>query len=93
MLPVSAHDAAACDLDGAVDGECAVCGRVRLLVAPPCTEGHGADCPDRICAECGTAVFLNPVLASADPSGNVLRSCEAAAAGRRSRPVRQSYRA
>jgi hypothetical protein len=42
--------------------DCAVCGRRRLLVAPPCAEGHGADCPDRICAECGTAVFLDPVV-------------------------------
>jgi hypothetical protein len=44
------------------DAACPVCGRGNTLVAPECAEGHGADCPDRLCVACGIAVFLDPVL-------------------------------
>ena len=38
--------------------DCPVCGHENVLVAPDCTEGHGADCPDRLCVDCGTALFV-----------------------------------
>lgn len=44
------------------DAACPVCGRGNALVAPECAEGHGADCPDRLCVACGIAVFVDPVL-------------------------------
>lgn len=44
--------------------DCPVCGRVDTLVAPACAEGHGADCPDRICVSCGTALFVDPVVSA-----------------------------
>ncbi|WP_047222613.1 MULTISPECIES: hypothetical protein [Protofrankia] len=39
---------------------CPQCGDERGFEQPPCSDGHGADCPDRACVDCGTAVFLNP---------------------------------
>lgn len=42
-----------------------MCGRAGALVAPSCDEGHGDECPDRICADCGVAVFLDPVVTAA----------------------------
>ena len=34
------------------------------LEAPPCPDGHGAECPDRACVECGTALLLDPPMIS-----------------------------
>ncbi|MGH3494950.1 MAG: hypothetical protein ACRDQ1_17175 [Sciscionella sp.] len=42
---------------------CSICGRLRVFEQPPCTDGHGADCPDRVCVACGAAVFLDPAVA------------------------------
>jgi hypothetical protein len=42
--------------------DCPVCGRSSTLVAPGCSEGHGDDCPDRICVHCGTALFVDPIV-------------------------------
>jgi hypothetical protein len=44
---------------------CPTCGDERLAEAPPCVEGHGADCPDRACVECGTALLLDAPLSEA----------------------------
>jgi len=41
---------------------CPVCGDERRTEQPVCPDGHGDDCPDRICVDCGTALFLDPVL-------------------------------
>ncbi|MCU1657003.1 MAG: hypothetical protein JWO57_1659 [Pseudonocardiales bacterium] len=41
---------------------CPSCADVRFVEAPPCGEGHGADCPDRACTGCGTALVLDPPL-------------------------------
>jgi DNA polymerase III alpha subunit (gram-positive type) len=41
-------------------GDCPLCGHTSALVAPDCTEGHGADCPDRLCLDCGSALFVDP---------------------------------
>jgi hypothetical protein len=48
--------------------DCPLCGHSSTLVAPDCSEGHGADCPDRICLDCGTALFVDP------PVGPALRT-------------------
>ena len=42
--------------------DCPGCGGPRAVEVPPCADGHGVDCPDRACAECGTAVIVDPVL-------------------------------
>ena len=41
---------------------CAECGESRAFEQPPCADGHGADCPERFCLDCGTAVLLDPPL-------------------------------
>lgn len=37
---------------------CAPCGAEQDFHAPPCEDGHGEDCLDLACAECGHAVVL-----------------------------------
>ena len=39
---------------------CPVCARPQLFEQPPCPDGHGADCPERVCVSCATAVFVAP---------------------------------
>ncbi|SNT51902.1 hypothetical protein SAMN05443665_103842 [Actinomadura meyerae] len=45
---------------------CSTCGDERVFEQPPCSDGHGAECPERACTECGTAVLvgLPPVTAA-----------------------------
>jgi hypothetical protein len=40
--------------------DCPVCGKIATVVHTDCTEGHGDDCPDRLCISCGTALFIDP---------------------------------
>ena len=35
---------------------CAECKDDRAFDAPPCQDGHGADCLDLACVECGLAI-------------------------------------
>jgi hypothetical protein len=44
---------------------CPTCGDERLAEIPPCPDGHGSDCPDRACVECGTALLLDAALFAA----------------------------
>jgi hypothetical protein len=40
---------------------CPACADERAFVQPPCVDGHtddGGECPDRACADCGTAIFI-----------------------------------
>ncbi|KJE24733.1 hypothetical protein FF36_00736 [Frankia torreyi] len=46
---------------------CAECGEERPFEQPPCADGHGADCPEWACTECGAAVLVGPV----QPGGEV----------------------
>ena len=46
--------------------DCPLCGSDQPAEAPECLDGHGADCPDRLCVKCGTAVFVNPDVAHPD---------------------------
>jgi hypothetical protein len=41
---------------------CSNCADIRLVEAPGCADGHGLDCPDRACTECGTALFVDPLI-------------------------------
>ena len=41
---------------------CPTCARESLAETPPCTDGHGEQCPDRACVECGTALLLDAPL-------------------------------
>ncbi|MCX4470916.1 hypothetical protein C5N14_16255 [Micromonospora sp. MW-13] len=37
---------------------CDTCGGVQPFEAPPCADGHGADCPELACTGCGAAVLI-----------------------------------
>ncbi|MGH3328419.1 MAG: hypothetical protein ACRDPT_11595 [Streptomycetales bacterium] len=45
---------------------CTDCHDERGFEQPPCPDGHGTDCPERCCVECGAAVFVGPVLPGDD---------------------------
>ena len=36
---------------------CLACGDETTFETPLCVEGHGEDCPDRLCSRCGAAAF------------------------------------
>ncbi|MGH8862684.1 MAG: hypothetical protein ACRDVG_15875 [Jatrophihabitantaceae bacterium] len=43
--------------------DCPVCGHTGTMVIPDyCSEGHGGDCPDRMCFDCGGALFVDPLV-------------------------------
>ncbi|QKW37553.1 hypothetical protein HUT06_29030 [Actinomadura sp. NAK00032] len=50
---------------------CSTCGDERVFEQPPCPDGHGAECPERACTECGTAILvgLPPVTAAPRATG------------------------
>ncbi|WP_203996729.1 hypothetical protein [Micromonospora lutea] len=35
---------------------CDTCGSSQPFEAPPCVDGHGADCPELACTGCGAAI-------------------------------------
>ena len=37
---------------------CSDCSDVTAFLVPPCEDGHGEDCLDLACADCGSAVVL-----------------------------------
>lgn len=37
---------------------CPDCADERAFVRPPCDDGHGLDCPDLACLECGFALVV-----------------------------------
>ena len=39
---------------------CPSCAGERPFEAPPCLDGHGADCPELACVDCGTALLVAP---------------------------------
>jgi hypothetical protein len=48
---------------------CPTCGGERLAETPPCADGHGRDCAERACVECGTALLLDaPLFALVRPT-------------------------
>ncbi|MFF5072443.1 hypothetical protein ACFY2R_14860 [Micromonospora olivasterospora] len=40
---------------------CDTCEGVQPFEAPPCVDGHGADCPELACVSCGAAVLIATV--------------------------------
>jgi hypothetical protein len=80
---------------------CPECGDERGFEQPPCVDGHGGDCPERACVDCGFAVVLATApLADADadagdgddlaepvdPSAEIDPTAPARPAGRRGGP-------
>jgi hypothetical protein len=53
--------------------DCPVCGQLSPAEFPPCDDGHGPDCPDRVCTRCDTAVFVDPAFSAR--SADVLTYC------------------
>ncbi|SEG09755.1 hypothetical protein SAMN04489712_103204 [Thermomonospora echinospora] len=49
---------------------CSDCGGDRPFEQPPCADGHGAECPERACTVCGTAVLAGAVPPAARPSAS-----------------------
>ena len=47
---------------------CPTCARECLAEMPPCPDGHGDQCPDRACVECGTALLLDAPLFATIPA-------------------------
>jgi hypothetical protein len=41
---------------------CSHCSTKTLFEQPPCEDGHGADCPDLACVECGSAIVLGDLV-------------------------------
>lgn len=37
---------------------CDGCGTVTRFEVPPCPDGHGTDCPELVCTDCGGAYLL-----------------------------------
>ena len=64
--------------------ECPECGGERPFVQPPCADGHGAECPERSCTECGAAVFVGPL-----PSVKATVKAPAGVTGTRTRAQRR----
>lgn len=38
---------------------CRNCARTTEFEQPPCLDGHGADCPEWYCTECGAATIVD----------------------------------
>ncbi|MGC9667249.1 hypothetical protein ACNTMW_11920 [Planosporangium sp. 12N6] len=37
---------------------CGHCATLRVFEQPPCEDGHGADCDEWICSDCGDALLI-----------------------------------
>lgn len=47
--------------------DCAECRGARVFHQPDCDDGHGGDCPEWACLECGHGVSTSVVLAQEAP--------------------------
>jgi hypothetical protein len=66
---------------------CSTCGDERVFEQPPCSDGHGAECPERVCVECGAAVLVDPPLTSPGPAHGAPPGRPAAASPRDPAPA------
>lgn len=41
---------------------CPSCGEERGFETPPCTDGHGPDCAEWACRDCGAALLVDPLV-------------------------------
>lgn len=46
---------------------CPECADERPFEMPPCDDGHGADCLDLACLDCGFALVVGVLLAADEP--------------------------
>lgn len=46
---------------------CPSCGEERAFEAPPCPDGHGPDCAELACRDCGAALLVAPPVARRIP--------------------------
>ncbi len=46
-------------MQGLVLRDCSTCGEPRPFEMPLCADGHGADCPELACVDCGEAVVAS----------------------------------
>jgi hypothetical protein len=53
---------------------CPTCARESLAETPPCPDGHGDECPDKACVECGTALVIDAPLFATLPVRRTARS-------------------
>lgn len=57
---------------------CSTCAGESAFEMPVCADGHGADCPELVCVECGTALLVG-VLGEVDVEDEAAGSMFAAA--------------
>ncbi|GAB3967553.1 hypothetical protein GCM10029978_035100 [Actinoallomurus acanthiterrae] len=55
----------------ALTRHCSACDGERRFEQPPCADGHGADCPEWACVDCGMAILIGdapepPVIAHSE---------------------------
>lgn len=43
---------------------CPDCDAMQLAETPECLDGHGAECPDRACVQCGAALCVDVLIVS-----------------------------
>ena len=43
--------------------QCPCCGDERAFETPPCGDGHGPECAELACRDCGTALMVAPFVA------------------------------
>lgn len=55
-------------MDG-ITRHCSACGEERRFERPPCRDGHGADCPELSCADCGHALLIAGIPEPAETIG------------------------
>lgn len=41
--------------------DCSLCGAAMPFETLGCADGHGDDCPDRVCVGCGGVLVVGPV--------------------------------
>ncbi len=61
---------------------CPECREESVFEQPPCTEGHGLDCPEWFCVTCGSAVFVGALEAEIFRQAAAVASAAGARASR-----------
>jgi len=41
---------------------CPSCGEERAFETPPCADGHGSECAELACRDCGAALLVDPLV-------------------------------
>jgi hypothetical protein len=59
---------------------CPCCGDERAFETPPCGDGHGPDCAELACRDCGTALLVGPLPPVELPAPRTVRTALGAAA-------------